>query len=95
MKITNPFPPAQAGPVPSHDRLEEKAGAREAARAGTEQATSATHLSYSGMSTDQDIDTVRVNEIQQAISEGRFEISAGRIADDVIANALELQNGID
>ncbi len=40
----------------------------------------------------QDIDTARVNEIRQAIGEGRLDIRADRIADGIIASARELLN---
>ena len=38
----------------------------------------------------QDIDMARVNEIRQAISEGRLEIRSERIADGLIASAQAL-----
>ena len=38
----------------------------------------------------QDIDAARVNEIRQAIGEGRLDIRAERIADGIIASAREL-----
>lgn len=38
----------------------------------------------------QDINTARVDEIKQAIREGRFEVNAGKIADGLIASAQEL-----
>ena len=39
---------------------------------------------------DQSYDAGRVSEIKQAISEGRFTINAGAIADRLIASAREL-----
>lgn len=36
------------------------------------------------------IDLARVGEIRQAVSEGRFQINAGAIADRLIATAREL-----
>ena len=39
---------------------------------------------------DQPFDAARVTEIKQAISEGRFTINAGAIADRLIASAKEL-----
>ncbi|MFC0338512.1 anti-sigma-28 factor, FlgM family [Kushneria avicenniae] len=37
-----------------------------------------------------DIDTVRVNELRQAIRDGSFEVDTGKIADGLIASAQEL-----
>lgn len=37
-------------------------------------------------------DSARVSEIKQAISEGRFNVNAGAIADRLIATARELVN---
>lgn len=39
---------------------------------------------------EQSFDAARVSEIKQAISEGRFTINAGAIADRLIASAKEL-----
>lgn len=50
-----------------------------------------THLSQvSGNSAAADIDQARVAEIRQAISEGRLEIRADRIADGLIDSVREL-----
>lgn len=49
-----------------------------------------THLSQTFGSTAQDIDSVRVNEIRQAISEGRLEIHADRIADGLLNSLNDL-----
>ncbi|SDL72115.1 anti-sigma-28 factor, FlgM family [Franzmannia pantelleriensis] len=43
-----------------------------------------THLSDTGASSGQDIDMARVEEIRQAISEGKLDIRAERIADGLI-----------
>ena len=40
----------------------------------------------------QSFDAARVSEIKQAITEGRFTINAGAIADRLIASAKELVN---
>ena len=46
-----------------------------------------------GTSSDTSVfDGARVSEIKQAISEGRFSINAGAIADRLIATARELVN---
>ena len=46
----------------------------------------------SALSDEQSFDPVRVSEIKQAISEGRFTINAGAIADRLITSAKELVN---
>ena len=48
------------------------------------------HLSNTSQDTTQDIDTARVAEIRQAISEGRLEIDSGRIADGLIDSVRDL-----
>lgn len=53
-------------------------------------ATSARFQPSNAQDTSQDIDTARVNEIRQAISEGRLDIRADKIADAIIASAREL-----
>ena len=44
----------------------------------------------SGSDNEQSYDAARVSEIKQAISEGRFTINAGAIADRLINSAQEL-----
>ncbi|WP_136067320.1 flagellar biosynthesis anti-sigma factor FlgM [Modicisalibacter radicis] len=51
---------------------------------------SVAHLSNKTQDTTQDIDTARVAEIRQAISEGRLEIDSGRIADGLIDSVRDL-----
>ncbi|EPC04551.1 hypothetical protein L861_04300 [Litchfieldella anticariensis FP35 = DSM 16096] len=51
---------------------------------------SVTHLSQSAGNSNQDIDSARVEEIRQAISEGRLEIHAERIADGLIDSVRDL-----
>jgi negative regulator of flagellin synthesis FlgM len=43
--------------------------------------------------TDDDIDTAKVEEIRQAIAEGRIKIDPGKIADGLIATLRELSQG--
>ncbi|WP_163559802.1 flagellar biosynthesis anti-sigma factor FlgM [Halomonas sp. NO4] len=43
-----------------------------------------THLRQAAIDTSHDIDTARVEEIREAIREGRLEIRADRIADALI-----------
>ncbi|MGM0833625.1 flagellar biosynthesis anti-sigma factor FlgM [Halomonas qinghailakensis] len=51
---------------------------------------SATHLSQAHIDSSQDIDTAKVEEIREAIREGKLDIRADRIADGLIANLKEL-----
>ena len=50
-------------------------------------------LSQSGNDGSQDIDQARVDELRQAIAEGRLEIRADRIADGLIASVQDLLGG--
>ncbi|ODV43738.1 flagellar biosynthesis anti-sigma factor FlgM [Cupriavidus sp. UYMMa02A] len=43
--------------------------------------------------TDDDIDTAKVEEIRQAIAEGRIKIDPGKIADGLLATLRELSQG--
>ncbi len=45
-----------------------------------------TQLSQSSIDESQDIDSAKVEEIRDAIREGRLEMNADRIADGLIAN---------
>lgn len=45
-----------------------------------------TQLSQTSIDESQDIDSARVEEIRDAIRDGRLEMSADRIADGLIAN---------
>ncbi|WP_217908853.1 MULTISPECIES: flagellar biosynthesis anti-sigma factor FlgM [Halomonadaceae] len=49
-----------------------------------------TQLSQSSIDESQDIDTAKVEEIRDAIREGRLEMRADRIADGLIANLKDL-----
>jgi negative regulator of flagellin synthesis FlgM len=46
--------------------------------------SAATHLSHKAADASRDIDMVRVEEIREAIREGRLEIRAERVADSLI-----------
>jgi negative regulator of flagellin synthesis FlgM len=48
------------------------------------------HLRQPTADSGQDIDTARVDEIRQAISEGRLEIRADQIADGLIASVRDM-----
>ncbi|AFT71705.1 Anti-sigma-28 factor [Alloalcanivorax dieselolei B5] len=85
MKIDHPHPFSANRPVP------EKAAERSVERSANEPAETSpaavTHLHRDR--SDGDIDTARVAEIRQAISEGRLEIRADRIADGLIERVRE------
>lgn len=49
-----------------------------------------THLSDTAQDASQDIDAARVAEIRQAISEGRLDIRAERIADGLVDSVRDL-----
>lgn len=51
---------------------------------------SARYQASKASDTSQDIDTARVAEIRQAISDGKLEINPNRIADGIIASAKAL-----
>lgn len=51
-----------------------------------------THLSQAPGSTSQDIDQVRVDDLRQAILEGRLVMSTDRIADGLIASVRDMLN---
>lgn len=65
--------------------------------AGGAQAIAVPEVKLSGLSSQMHVsgdspsfDAARVSEIKQAISEGRFTINAGAIADRLIGSAMEL-----
>ncbi|SDN38512.1 flagellar biosynthesis anti-sigma factor FlgM [Vreelandella arcis] len=68
----------------------QKAGSPTPASAGTE-AKSSTQISTSSADETYDIDSAKVEEIRDAIRDGRLEIRADRIADGLIANLRESQ----
>lgn len=49
-----------------------------------------TQLSQSNIDESQDIDSAKVEEIRDAIRDGRLEMNADRIADGLIANLNDL-----
>lgn len=49
-----------------------------------------TQLSQAAIDETQDIDTAKVEEIREAIRDGRLEMRADRIADGLIANLKDL-----
>ncbi|WP_206046874.1 flagellar biosynthesis anti-sigma factor FlgM [Mangrovimicrobium sediminis] len=85
MKINNSTPPSlyQVGGKegPGAARQGTQAGA--APQAG---ASSSVDLSRLLADSSQDIDSLRVSEVREAIIEGRLEIDTGRIADGLLDN---------
>ncbi|MFD2189655.1 flagellar biosynthesis anti-sigma factor FlgM [Pistricoccus aurantiacus] len=65
-----------------------------AASAPRDQA-SVTRLSQASTNASQDIDTARVAEVRQAISEGRLEIRADKIADGLIDSVRDMLGETD
>lgn len=53
--------------------------------------SAATHLSQKASDASRDVDTARVEEIREAIRDGRLEIRAERIADSLI-ESLSAEN---
>ncbi|MBD3895195.1 flagellar biosynthesis anti-sigma factor FlgM [Halomonas sp. ML-15] len=49
-----------------------------------------THLSSTGSHSSQDVDSARVEEIRQAISDGKLDIHAERIADGLIDSVRDM-----
>ncbi|AJD49378.1 anti-sigma-28 factor [Isoalcanivorax pacificus W11-5] len=86
MKIDKLTPLTSPGSLAPGKQTDRSAGAGDAS-AGSSAAV--THLRHQG-SSDQDINTARVEEIRQAISEGRLEIRTDQIADALIASVRDL-----
>ena len=51
------------------------------------------HLGQGNQNVSDDIDTARVEELRLAISEGRLEIDADKIADGLIASVQDILSG--
>lgn len=93
MKINPHHPLTRTGPAERHD-AERTQGASSPRQPDT--APSAmTHLSRGTADASQDIDTLRVEALKEAIREGRLDIQAERIADGLIASARELLDDAD
>lgn len=93
VKIDNSIKPATGSNVPAtRSRGPEPA-------AGDAKSSAAADVRLSGISSQikasgegMPIDAARISEIKQAISEGRFTVNAGAIADRLISTARELVN---
>ncbi|UYG02113.1 flagellar biosynthesis anti-sigma factor FlgM [Halomonas sp. LR3S48] len=92
MKINNQNPltrPAQTTP------REETQPVKGASPAGQQEPgpSAATHLSQKAADTSRDVDMARVEEIREAIRDGRLEIRADRIADALIESLAAESRG--
>ncbi|MFY0989068.1 flagellar biosynthesis anti-sigma factor FlgM [Halomonas sp. C05BenzN] len=89
MKIDNQNPLIRPGQTQQRDEPRKVEGTDQAS--GRDAGPAAmTHLSRHAADAGQDIDSARVEEIREAIREGRLEIHADRIADGLIANVREM-----
>ncbi|UXZ53836.1 flagellar biosynthesis anti-sigma factor FlgM [Halomonas sp. 7T] len=87
MKIDNINPLLRSNQAQQRDDVQKT---NEAKPLDTGSATrESTQLSQSSVDSSQDVDTAKVQEIRDAIREGRLEIRADRIADGLIANLNE------
>jgi negative regulator of flagellin synthesis FlgM len=90
LKIDNHNPLIRTGQAAAREETDKVKGAGQQSAASDASPSAKTHLSHDAANTSQDIDTARVEEIREAIREGRLEIHADRIADGLIANVKEL-----
>ncbi|MCT8469804.1 flagellar biosynthesis anti-sigma factor FlgM [Chromohalobacter canadensis] len=89
MKISNLHPPTQAAQTEQSDAAQRTPRGGDSAQ--TNAPASTTTLSQSNEAdTSQDIDTARVDEIRQAISEGQMELDTGKIADGLIDSVRDM-----
>ncbi len=89
VKISNLHPPTQATQNEQSDAAKRTPRGDDTAQADSP--ASITTLSQSNEAdTSQDIDTARVDEIRQAISEGRMELDTGKIADGLIDSVRDM-----
>lgn len=79
----------QADQTKQGDKASQATASAPASPAGQSQA-SVTRLSQAATDASQDIDLARVDEVRQAISEGRLEVRADKIADGLIASVNDL-----
>ena len=87
MKIDKLTPLTSPGNLTPGKQTDRSPGAGDTAAGGS---TAVTHLRHHG-SSYQDIDTAKVEEIRQAISEGRLEIRTDQIADALINSVRDLR----
>lgn len=89
MKIDNQNPLIRPGQTQQRDEPQKVKGASPASGQDAGPAA-ATHLNRHAADSSQDIDTARVEEIREAIRDGRLEIRTERIADGLIAGVREM-----
>ncbi|MEQ8261103.1 MAG: flagellar biosynthesis anti-sigma factor FlgM [Alcanivorax sp.] len=89
MKIDNISPLTQPGTV-NQGKGGDKVSTEAPKQGGAATAGEVAHLRQPTADSGQDIDTARVDEIRQAISEGRLEIRADQIADGLIASVRDM-----
>ncbi|GGW21600.1 flagellar biosynthesis anti-sigma factor FlgM [Vreelandella hamiltonii] len=88
MKIDNLNPLVRTNQAQQREDTQKIAGPKTLDSANS--ARESTQLSQFSADSSQDIDMAKVQEIRDAIREGRMEIRADRIADGLIANLKEL-----
>jgi negative regulator of flagellin synthesis FlgM len=87
MKIDNSYKPATTTLTPRTATTQTASGS------GTQEAVSLSSLAGSLKSDEQPpVNSARIQEIKQAISEGRFQINPDAIADRLIESARDLVN---
>lgn len=91
MKINSQNPLPRPAPTSQRDESQPIKGAAPAG-GNTPTPSATTHLSHQAADTSRDIDMARVEEIRDAIREGRLEIRAERIADSLI-ESLAAEHG--
>ncbi len=94
MKIDGTVKPAANGAMTgsrAHANPNPAPGPRsEGARVELSSLSARLHVIESGLDDAQVVDTARVAEIKQAISEGRFRVNAERVADRLLDTVREL-----
>ncbi|HSG23345.1 MAG TPA: flagellar biosynthesis anti-sigma factor FlgM [Azonexus sp.] len=87
MKIDSAYKPTTPSVTPR------SAGSQAAPKATAQEAVSLSQLSGSLQASEKPpVNTARIQEIKQAISEGRFKINPEAIADRLIVSARDLVN---
>ncbi|CEP38166.1 MULTISPECIES: flagellar biosynthesis anti-sigma factor FlgM [Halomonadaceae] len=88
MNIDNINPLLRSNQAQQRNETQKADSVQPAEPSGT--ARESTQLSQSNIDESQDIDSARVEEIRDAIREGRLEMRADRIAEGLIANLKDL-----
>ncbi len=91
MKIDNSIKPVAGGNVSeTRTRAPEKAASSTPSSAGDSVRLSGLSAQLQPSGSTSSFDAARVSQIKQAISDGKFQINAGAIADRLISSAREL-----